>query len=308
MSKSTETPKLNLLIAYPYIKADVIQMLKEHEHKLRFVVDSGAFTAWKAGKPIALDDYCRFLENFPVKPWRYFTLDVIGDAEGTLKNYKTMLKRGFKPVPIFTRGEDPKLLDEYYETSDVVGIGGLVGTRGNKGFVKGIMKVVGTRKVHWLGFTNLNFLKVYKPYMADSSSWEMGGRYARTTVYAGNGQNLVVAKSDIKKIRAVSDDVVNAVQRLGLNPDLLMDPNAWQGGRGIARLIGAASGVKLSLDVERHLGTKLFMACATAYASELLVEAFDRIMERGKPKNESTRRLVRRNGQRHSISLGEAAP
>jgi len=38
-------------------------------------------------------------------------------------------------VPIFTRGEDPSVLDDYYKTSDVVGIGGLVGTQGNKGFV-----------------------------------------------------------------------------------------------------------------------------------------------------------------------------
>ncbi len=162
-TSSGEQVKLNILVAYPYINKMMIETVTEHEGSIRWLVDSGAFTAWKAGKEVSIDAYCKFIEGLPVAPWRYFTLDVIGNPKASMANYEVMLKRGFNPIPIFTRGEDPSVLDEYYKTSDVVGVGGLVGTKGNKGFVNGIMKHVGGRKVHWLGFTNAEYIKHYKP-------------------------------------------------------------------------------------------------------------------------------------------------
>jgi hypothetical protein len=263
---------LNLLVAYPYVKNEIIQIVKNNQDKIRFLLDSGAFTAWKAGKPIALDDYCRFIESLPFEPWKYFSLDVIGDPHATLKNYEIMLSRGFNPLPIFTRGEDPAVLEEYYKTSDVVGIGGLVGTQGNKGFVKGIMKLVNKRKVHLLGFTNLAFLKVYRPYMADSSSWEMGARFAACPLYLGRGAPLAkIDKTNVKAQLAIPR-VREAIIRLGLDPDEFFKPEKWNGGYSITRRTGARSMVRYSLDVQKHLGTNLFLAATTKYAVELLLE------------------------------------
>jgi len=163
-----------------------VKLLQENRDNVRFLLDSGAFTAWKAGKPIALDDYCRFIESLPFESWRYFMLDVIGDPAATMRNYETMLKRGFNPIPIFTRGEDPSVLDDYYKTSDLVAIGGLVGTPGNKGFVKGIMEKVGGRRVHWLGFFDCNFVKHYRPYSCDSSTWKVGATFKNFNVVDGS--------------------------------------------------------------------------------------------------------------------------
>lgn len=269
------TRHLNLLVAYPYMKPDLIKLVHENQGKIRFVLDSGAFTAWKAGNPIKLDDYCRFIDSLPFKPWRYFTLDVIGDPHGTMKNYEVMLARGFTPVPIFTRGEDPSVLEDYYKTSDVVGIGGLVGTQGNKGFVKGIMRRVNGRKVHLLGFTSLPFLKVYKPYMADSSSWEMGARFASCPLYIGGGRPLVSLKKTTIRQQLKDPRIVSAVRRCGLNPDDFLDPNKWNGGRSISRKTGARSMVRFSLDVGKNLGTKLFLAATTGYAAGLLLEGLE---------------------------------
>lgn len=265
-------PPLNLLMAYPYIKPDVLRFFVERKSEIRVLIDSGAFTAWKAGTSISVDDYCRFIESLPIKPWRYFTLDVIGDPHGTLKNYEIMLKRGFKPVPIFTRGEDPSLLEEYYKTSEVVGIGGLVGTEKNKGFVKGIMGKVNGRKVHWLGFTNLAFLKVFKPYMADSSTWEMGARYASCSLYLGRGLPLVQITKKALGNQLRDPAIVQAIQRYGFNPNDLLKPENWNGGRSITRRLGAKSMRQLSDDVGEKIGTNLFLAAATRYAAELLLE------------------------------------
>jgi len=260
------------LVAYPYMNPQVIESLRAVGPALRFVLDSGAFTAWKAGKPIQLDDYCRFLERLPIKPWRYFTLDVIGNPDGTLRNYETMLARGFKPVPIFTRGEDPSVLDDYYKTSDVVGVGGLVGTPGNKGFVRGIMGHVKDRKVHWLGFTNVDFLKAYRPYMCDSSTWESGARYGTLRLYMGKAKFVTLNKSQFQYRPPPA--VLNRIRSLGVNPFRLARLDEWHGGPSASRTLCARSGVALSVDVETMLGTKMFLALTTSQALGLLVQGF----------------------------------
>jgi len=264
----SKRPPLNLLMAYPYVKADVLKLLLERRRDIRLLVDSGAFTAWKLGKPIKLDDYCRFLESLPVKPWRYFMLDVVGDPKTTLENYALMLKRGFNPIPIFTRGECPSVLDDYYKTSDVVGLGGI----GQKEYVKGIMKHVGSRKCHWLGFTNLSFIKYFKPYMADSSSWNIGARYASCPLYLGRGQSLIYLQKKNVRAQLRNPQIVNAIQSLGLNPNDLMKTEKWNGGQSVTFKIGARSMRRLTEDVQTKLGTNLFLAAATKAAVEILLE------------------------------------
>ena len=265
-------PRLNVLVAYPYMNPQVIKLLGKCGPWLRFTLDSGAFTAWKAGKPIQLDDYCRFLDGLPIKPWRYFTLDVIGDPEGTMRNYETMLARGFKPVPIFTRGEDPSVLEEFYKTSGVVGIGGLVGTPGNRGFVKGIMRHVRDRMVHWLGFTDLDFIKVYRPFMCDSSSWESGARYGALKLYMGNANFLTIKKHQFQS--RPSQAVLDRIRQMGVDPYRLARLDEWHGGPSVSRTLCARSGVTLSVDVERQTGTKMFLALTTAQALGLVVQGF----------------------------------
>lgn len=279
MSSPDETPgKLNVLVAYPYATASVLDQMRGRTD-VRFVLDSGAFTAWKAGKPISLDDYCRFIEKLPIKPWRYFTLDVIGDPHASMANYESMLKRGFNPVPIFTRGEDPSVLEDYYKTSDVVGIGGLVGTKGNKGFVNGIMRHVKGRRVHWLGFTNMDFIKQWRPYMCDSSSWSSGARFASHMLYMGNAQFITFKKKDFAKRPDIR--IVNRIAALGFNPYAFCKEEAWGGStRTLSRQLGAASNVALVRDVETYTGTKMFLAVCLQPEMEFLLKHYDLQQER----------------------------
>lgn len=276
-SKSLSSPgKLNLLVAYPYMNKQILGLLKEHAKDIRFVLDSGAFTAWKAGKSIDLDTYCAFLDELPIKPWRYFALDVVGDPKATKQNYEAMLKRGYKPVPIFTRGEEIDELDWYYNTSDVVGIGGLVGTEGNRGFVKGIMERVGKRRVHWLGFTELTYMKLFRPYMADSSSWEMGARFGAVNVYLGGGRQCKFTRKTVKK------DLQDARLRgrliqWGMNPFAFLDDSHWEGGRSGSRVLGSMSIVAIQKDYLERFGTHVFAAATTDYAIRLLLEAREKI-------------------------------
>lgn len=264
--------RLNILVAYPYLTSAIVDRLRDVGPDLRLVVDSGAFTAWKAGKPINLDDYCRFLDGLQIKPWRYFTLDVVGDPHASMVNYETMLRRGYTPVPIFTRGEDPSVLDDYYKTSDVVGIGGLVQTEGNKGFVKGIMKKVAGRRVHWLGFTNLEFIKAFRPYMVDSSSWESGALYGSVRIYIGGKFRSVTRANFITRPDA---ELMDGLRSLGIDPFSLSRHEAWSGSYSVIRTLCARSAVRLSMDMERRIGTKMFMATPGQPGLNLMCSSFD---------------------------------
>jgi hypothetical protein len=273
-TKSDDPELLNLLVAYPYMTADMIRLLKDNQSEVRFLLDSGAFTAWKAGKSIKVDDYCRFIESLPFKPWRYFTLDVIGDPAGSLKNYEVMLKRGFKPVPIFTRGEDVSVLEDYYKTSDVVGIGGLVGTRGNKGFVNGIMQKVGTRKVHWLGFTRVDYMKFYKPYMCDSSSWASGQQYGVVSLYDKAGKFVKITRASVTSKPNL--EIIKLCKAHGIEPERLTKRSEWRNtAKGLTALeqITYRAFVRLQADVYKKLETLLFLAVCNTHQGNLFLEA-----------------------------------
>lgn len=79
---------------------------------INLIMDSGAFTAWKLGKPIALQDYCNFLDQN--KDWitDYINLDEIipsdpeEAARRSMRNLEWMMERGYKPMPVFHARED----------------------------------------------------------------------------------------------------------------------------------------------------------------------------------------------------------
>lgn len=294
---------LNLLIAYPYCTPNRVENLRGKQDELRLLVDSGAFTAWKQGTAITLDAYCDFLEKLPLRVWRYFMLDVIGNAEATRANYHEMLRRGFTPIPIFTRGEDPAVLDEYFATSDLVGIGGLVGTQGNRGFVNGIMQRVGGRRVHWLGFGKIDFVKTYRPYSCDSTSW-VAGRFGQIALYMGNGQFVSFTQQFCRK-HALPEEWRSRLGYYGIDPDALRTTAAWNGD-GIlkrpARKATMRGWLQASVEVERYLGTKIFCAIASMRDIDALFDAWEFVNGL-----ESSRCSVGRTGQ-HDLPVLDPAP
>lgn len=273
---TSPSPKLNLLMAVPYLQSGSMALIGEHRDSVRFLLDSGAFTAWKLNKEITLDYYCKFIDGLPFRPWRYFALDVIGDAAATRRNYDTLLARGFSPVPIFTRGEHPEALRYYLDTSDVVGLGGLASNiQKPQAYLKHIWPQVPRERVHVLGFTQMNWIKHFRPYSCDSSSWEGGARYGTFPLYMGHGRIKVLGRADFA---ARPDRAYMArIDAMGFDPFALRDPDNWRGGNSTTRYIGAMSNIQMSLDTGRHLGTKLFLACTTETAVRLLLDCFDRI-------------------------------
>ena len=265
--------KCNILVAYPYTTPNIISRFKEAGETMRWFIDCGAFTAWKLNKPITLDEYCTFLDGLPCKPWRYFALDVVGDPERTLENYDEMIRRGYNPVPIFTRGEDVKMLDYFYEKSDLVALGGLANTNQSAvAYVKWLWPHINGRQAHILGFSGGDKIKYFKPYSCDSSSWEAGARFGLCPIYLGNGQFGKLERTDM--VNKPPEKLLSRIAAMGLDPYGLRYEESWRGDYSLSRWIGCLSYVHFMKDVQRNCGTKFFLALA-ADRPNLILDSYE---------------------------------
>lgn len=274
--------KLNVLIAYPYLKNEMLRELAPlvESGNCRFLLDSGAFSCDTLGIKITVDDYCKFIDSLPVKPWRYFMLDVVGDPVGTVKNYELMLQRGYKPIPVFTRGSDWQIIEEYYKTTDCIALGGLVSMPLTKkrAFIATAMRHINGRKVHWLGVTNDELVKKFKPYSCDSSSLSSAERFATMKLYMGRGKSVTIGKNGFKG--KPDEKILRLIRSWGFSPSELAKSNSWINSGKQSRLhiqVNYHSFVAKMLDFEKHLGTRVFSAIGNEYQGTAICQAFRKL-------------------------------
>jgi len=289
--------KLYILVAYPYFNQEIFDILKgQPKDKYHLIVDSGAFTAWNTGKTILLDEYCKFLDSIEcLQPFKSIQLDVFGDPEQSWKNYLIMKNRGYDTMPVFTRGENQETLEKMYQETDYIMFGGVVTGAGNKGYVKWFCENNKGRDCHWLGFVNMPFIKHYKPYSVDSSSWTSSVRYGSLQLVKADGTMMSLSNKDFAK--RPSKKVLQLMYKLGLTDaqiSMLRFEESWRGHfrhdkipkfsstpvRGLNQVINAMSHIKRSFDVRRNLGTKIYLAVAVCSGLRALIIAHDHMKER----------------------------
>lgn len=291
-------PKVNILVAYPYFNQQMFEYLRSLDPgEFRLIVDSGAFTAWNTGREIKLDDYCKFLEQIAfLRPFHAVQLDVFGDPEGSWKNFEIMKERGFDVMPVFTRGESLERLERMYEETDYIMFGGVVVGRSNKNYVKWFSERNKGRKVHWLGFTNIDFIKHYKPESVDSSSWASADRYGSLSLYLGNGKLKSLHKSVFSK--NPTKKIVDGFRRIGVSVEelsILRHKESWinsgrhdgdlnpkkEDKRASPSFVCTLSHLLRSIEVERQVGTKMYLALCTPWQARTLMNAYKFLTKRG---------------------------
>jgi hypothetical protein len=159
-------------------------------NKVSLFLDSGAFSAFSKGVDININEYISFIKDNEDYLEVYANLDVIGDAEATLKNQRIMEKKGLKPLPCFHYGDDIKYLKLYMQEHNYIALGGMVPIS-TKNLIlwldeifsyicddKGIPKV----KVHGFGLTSFDLMFRYPWYSIDSTSWVMTGRFGSVLI------------------------------------------------------------------------------------------------------------------------------
>ena len=277
----TPDTHVNLLVAYPYFiggMGDAVRRLADTAN-VRLLIDSGAYTAWNSKKTIDLAAYCRFLANPPVPYTFAVQLDVFGDAEGSYRNLTEMHRRGFHNVlPVFTRGETLERLEEFYTYSDYIMFGGVTIGENNRAYINWFQEQNQGRKAHWLGFTEMDYLKHHRPESADSSGWHCQATYGLLNIYDGNGMWKRVHKSNFGKLLANKRWLrMNRIS--GPEIEALSDPAQWKNGpRAMSLNITARAHLLRAIDVERSIGTKLYLACSTPFQVDAITYAWKSLL------------------------------
>jgi hypothetical protein len=269
--------KLGILAAFPYCKSQLLAVFQERAADIDLFLDSGAFTAWNAGKTVALNDYCTFIETAPIRPWRYLMLDVVGQPEATRVNLAEMRRRGLDPVPIFTRGEDPSILEDYYASSEFVAWGGVTGVNTNS--TKWLLKArelagQNMRRTHILGMTRPNIVHTVRPYSIDSSTWSCTPRYGHIMLYMGNG-NLREMSRPVYRKQPPSREFMRRLDHYGVARLHLEKDDYSRGVHSPLLHLSSRSCMEYAIDVERALGVRYIFAVGSAWAAKKVFDAYD---------------------------------
>lgn len=289
--------KFPLLISYAYLrkmKPAEIDYFASNP-KIELLLDSGAFTALNAGHEIELAEYLEFLKTYKSKLFGYFALDKLGDPVTTRKNLELMLTAGLEPIPIHVRGAEQAEMNELFESSRWVGLGGFRRPhRGpaSKDYIKQKMTWARGRDVHWLGYTTRAMVLAFKPYSVDCSSWHMPMKYGNVRLYYGNGEwsQKALKFSDFKKGTYTQKDR-HVIERCGYTLDDAKNEDCWRGNKKrtgsfdsyLSLHVSIYSWVRYIRDMRASVGTRVFLACGANPHTKEIYEWIDKTDRSGAP-------------------------
>lgn len=166
----------HLMLSYYYDRfISSLQMSRFRKYGLHIMLDSGAYTAWKKGLEINIDEYIDFIKANNIG--KYIALDVVGDPITSHINLKYMESKGLHPIPVFHLGSDIEFLRQLVEREKYpyICLGGTVGSskaiRDN--FFSECFSTFPKTRFHALGMTDTSLMAKYPWSSIDSTSWLM---------------------------------------------------------------------------------------------------------------------------------------
>jgi hypothetical protein len=191
----------NVLVSFAYKKT--LHLVDYRPAYL--LIDSGAFTAWNAGRPVALAEYLAFARELRADypDALFINLDVIPGQAGrdpsraereaamrrSLEHADALRAAGLRVMEVFHQGENVSFFEQLLarrRDGEVLGLS----PRNDvslKARVEWLREVLGTLLVHYersslppthgLAATAKAMLAAFPFYSADSSSWNLGYRY-----------------------------------------------------------------------------------------------------------------------------------
>lgn len=156
------------------------------EYGMEIIADSGAFSMWKRGIDLQIEDYMNWITENDIQ--QHFNLDVVGDPETTARNQVKMEQAGFNPIPVFHFGEPIELLAELVENYPLVGLGGTVGqpTTVKEQWFRQVFSLYPQGNFHALGVANTRLLMQFPFVSVDSVWWVYKFRDKQVRMSPGN--------------------------------------------------------------------------------------------------------------------------
>ncbi len=169
--------KLNVLVAYPYLKGSAYKLTKEYRGMIESLyLDSGAFSVSKGKIKLSVSEYGRYIARYGRLFDEVFNLDDdFFDPMHNLTNQaylEKLLPAGAKkPIPVIHDAEDPFEEFKGYVKQNHTYIAVGSSKRISPEVFKKITKKFPTVKIHMFGKLDRKMLAKYKPYSADASTW-----------------------------------------------------------------------------------------------------------------------------------------
>ncbi|TXH10773.1 MAG: hypothetical protein E6R03_15105 [Hyphomicrobiaceae bacterium] len=163
-----------LLVSYAYYHSGFGKKRDGYEYA-DWSLDSGAFTAFNAGKPIDLDEYIEFCHK-QIAEDRFleevFALDVIGDWEASARNTEKMWKAGIKAIPVFHPGEPWEALIEMAQSYPKIAFGcGSFRGKQRAQWVEQVFARVWPKRIHGLAIGDETTIMNFPFHSCDASTW-----------------------------------------------------------------------------------------------------------------------------------------
>lgn len=200
----SEPINVNILESF-YYQDDIITNLIPYFKN--FMLDSGAFTFFSAGKHIDwnkyVTEYIAYINKNKVDLFFELDIDVLIGYD-KVKEIRKRIERetGKQPIPVWHRNRGKEEFIKMCKEYPYVAIGGLVDSAGKQGeyarqYWKYFPWFINTAhqygaKIHALGFTAITALRQYHFDSVDSSSWTTGNRFGG--VYKFTGNNIIRIK------------------------------------------------------------------------------------------------------------------
>jgi hypothetical protein len=183
--------------------------------KLKIMLDSGAFGAWKRDDPISVDEYVTFIKRNQELIHSYVNMDVIPGSKGRLirtpesvehsarKSYENLQRikdKGLSPIPVFHQGERFEWLERLIDDHEsYIGISPYLRSTPKEfhRWMDRCFGIIAKRqdkkqpiKTHGFGVTSVDALVRYPWTTADSVAWALKGGYGIILLPAFNGKDL----------------------------------------------------------------------------------------------------------------------
>ena len=183
-----------LLVSFAYLNGFL-------KHRSRYwfrdwVLDSGAFSAWKSGRHVELQTYidkAKELMESDGQLVEIYALDVIGDWKTSKANCDEMWRQGVPAIPCFHVGEPWDVLINLANDYPKIALGGAVGYRRKDDWAEQCFARVWPKLIHGFGYGSEESIMRVPWHSTDATNWEIGpcgyGRWAKFGKLSVHGSN-----------------------------------------------------------------------------------------------------------------------
>lgn len=197
----------NILVSYHYFKSVKLEkFIKELGYKPNIFLDSGAFSAFTKGKNVSIIDYMNYIEENKDYIDHYMMLDVMNDADISIKYYEIMKMKGLNPVPVYHYGDDERYLQYYIDNGEkFIALGKTVPIKKKTLVVEWINELMDKYKgidFHLLGSSSKIITTNTNIHSMDASSWIRRASigHPRHIIGEGNEARILRAEYQLRKI------------------------------------------------------------------------------------------------------------